>query len=101
MAVKTLFAARSSVGLKVAMVPAKVTTPKMFVAPWLRVMVVVLMVAASIASLKMIVTFVSVGTSISRSTGLVESTVGAVVSRAPPVVKVKVSANSIELPAKS
>ena len=56
-AVKTVLAARSLVGFKVATVPAYVTAPGTGVAPCVKVKVAVVIVAASIASLKVAVMF--------------------------------------------
>src|SRR6185295_8082947 len=56
-AVTTVLAARSLVGLKVATVPTYVTTPGTGVAPCVTVKVVELIVAGSIASLKVAVMF--------------------------------------------
>jgi len=66
-----------------------------------KVKVVLVIVAGSIASLKVAVMFVLTGTPVLVSTGTVESTVGGVVSVVVPVVKVHVKAPANALPARS
>lgn len=93
--------ARSLAGVKVAMlpVPAYATVPGTAVVPGpLTVKVLLVMVVGSIASLKAAVTCVLSATPVALQLGLVEITVGAVVSGAKAVVKPHENLLPIALP---
>src|SRR5687767_5840026 len=70
-------------------------------APRRRVIVVVLIVEASIASLNVARTFSLTDTPVAASAGAVELTVGGVVSAGVPVVKVHTTSLGSALPARS
>jgi len=76
--------ARSLVGLKVAVLPMQLTAPGTGVAPCVKVNVVAVQVAGSIASLKVAAMFLLMATAVAALPGFVELTVGAVVSVLPP-----------------
>lgn len=102
--VNTVLAARRLVGVKVATfpVPAYATVPGTAVVPGpVRVKVLPVMVRGSIASLKIAATCVLIATPVAPQLGLVEITVGAVVSGARAVVKPHEKLATIALPAKS
>jgi hypothetical protein len=73
----------------------------MAVVPCIKVKVVAVIVAGSIPSLKVAVTLLLRATPVARSAGLVELTVGAVVSVDVPVVKLHVLATVKAFPARS
>jgi hypothetical protein len=100
-AVYEVLAARLLAGSKVATEPVEVTDPETGVAPCFKVKLVAVIVAGSIASLKVAVRFLLTTTPVAVSTGSVELTVGAVVSVAAPVVKLHVLLAANALPAKS
>jgi hypothetical protein len=80
---------RLLVGLKVAVVELwEVTAPGTGVIPCFKVNVVVVIVKGSIGSLKVAVMFALTATPTSPAAGIVEITVGAVVSPVVPVSKV-------------
>ena len=69
-------------GVKVAVVPLYVTVPETGVVPFIRVNSAVVIVAGSIGSLNVAVTALSIAIAEAELTGLVDITVGGVVSGA-------------------
>src|SRR5512145_1632831 len=90
---------RLTTGFKVAAVPVQVTMPATGIGPVdvSRVKVVTVIVSGSITSLKVTLMSVSLFTSVALSTGLVELTVGLVMSSDIPTVKLQVLAAANEL----
>jgi hypothetical protein len=83
------------------MAPVEVTVPETGVAPCVKEKVAAVIVAGSIASLKVAVMFPLTSTLVAVSAGSVELTVGAVVSAVAPVVKLHVLLAANALPARS
>jgi hypothetical protein len=100
-AVYTVLAARLLVGSRVATEPMEVTDPETGVAPCVKVKLVAVIVAGSIASPKVAVMFLLMTTPVAVSAGSVEVTVGAVASAVAPVVKDHVLLAAIALAAMS
>jgi len=101
-AVYRVVAARLLAGVKVPTLPEEVTVPETGVRPGpVIVKVVPVIVAGSIASLKVAVVFPLMATPLAVSAGFVELTVGAVASAVVPVVKVHTLLATKALPARS
>jgi len=100
-AVYRVLAARLLVGSKAATAFVEVTVPETGVAPCVKVKVAAVIVAGSIASLKVAAMFPLTTTLVAVLAGSVELTVGAVVSAVVPVVKLHVLLTANGLPARS
>ncbi len=93
--------AKSLAGSKVAMLLKERRDPETGLEPWVTVNVVEVIVAGSMASLKVALLFRLMPTPMATSIGSVETTVGAMVSATVPVVKVHVLPVAKAFPAKS
>jgi len=98
-AVNKVLAARLLAGVKVAVAPTKATVPATGVVPGpVKVKVVPLIVAGSIAVLNVAETFWLMGTFVAPLTGIVAMTVGGAVLGAAPVVKLHTKLAASALP---
>ena len=94
-------AKRLLAGAKVAVMPVRDTKPDTNVVPCSTLIVVVVMVEASMATLKVAAIFWLKGTPVAALAGSVELTVGGVMTAAAPVVKLQTKLFARAFPARS